>query len=119
MPPPAPAVYRELGGVPTPPNLRPSSRAGAAPGKGLPAARARSALAGRGTGVAGSSRFARVWGAPPAMDSGLGQRGGYGGVRFVPAQVGSSGRFCRIAPPPLPERTGHRPHLDSDSWADR
>ena len=27
-PPPAPAVYRELGGVPTPPNLRPISRAG-------------------------------------------------------------------------------------------
>ena len=38
MPPPAPAVYREPGGVPTPPNLRPFSRAGTAPCKGLPQA---------------------------------------------------------------------------------
>ena len=30
MPPPAPAVYRKFGGVPTPPSLRPSSRAGTA-----------------------------------------------------------------------------------------
>ena len=41
---------RELGGVPTPPNLRPISRAGTAPGKGLPARDARQrALAGAGS----------------------------------------------------------------------
>ena len=33
------AVYRELGGVPTPPNLRPFSRAGARAAKGLPPGR--------------------------------------------------------------------------------
>ena len=32
------AVYRKPGGVPTPPNLRPVSRAGTAPCKGLPQA---------------------------------------------------------------------------------
>ena len=44
------------------------------------------ALARCGPGVAGSRRFARV-GSGSAMDSGLGRRGGYGGVSFVPAQV--------------------------------
>ena len=40
-------LTRELGGVPTPPTLRPISRAGTAPGKGLPARDARMrALAG-------------------------------------------------------------------------
>ena len=37
----APAVYREPGGVPTPPNLRPFSCAGTALGKGLPVRDAR------------------------------------------------------------------------------
>jgi hypothetical protein len=46
MPPPAPAVYRELGGVPSPPNLRAESRAEAAPGKGVNRAAAHRALAG-------------------------------------------------------------------------
>ena len=36
VPPRCHAVYRELGGVPIPPNLRPASRAGTAPCKGLP-----------------------------------------------------------------------------------
>ena len=50
----APAVYREPGGVPTPPNLRPMSRAGSALAKGLPqAASIRERPCGRGVGVAG------------------------------------------------------------------
>jgi hypothetical protein len=48
-----PAVYREPGGVPTPPNLRPISRAGTAPCKGLPKAARQRALDERGFGVAG------------------------------------------------------------------
>ena len=56
MPPPAPAVYREPGGVPIPPDLRPFSHAGSAPVKGLPRGRASARPCRRGSGVAGSSR---------------------------------------------------------------
>ena len=54
-----PAVDREPG-VPSPPNLRPVSRAGTAPCKGLPQTARQRALDARGFGVAGSGRFARV-----------------------------------------------------------
>ena len=85
-PPPAPAVYREPGGVPTPPNLRPFSRAGTAPGKGLPVRDARLRA------LAGQERRGRLtqvraaWGSLPAMDSG---RGGGDRRRFRGAPDGA------------------------------
>ena len=64
-----------FGGVPTPPNLRPISRAGSAASRVPQAApgvpfRVPVRVDVRGFGVAGSSRFGRAWGSPPAMDSG-------------------------------------------------
>ena len=38
--------------------------------------------------LTGRSRFGEWWGAPTAMGSGLGQRGGYGGVKVALAQAG-------------------------------
>ena len=125
-PPPAHAVYREPGGVPTPPNLRPLSRAGAAPGKGLPlgARAARPCRGGRAWQAQAGSR--RAWGAPPAMDSGPGAvadvpcGGAAGGVqtcagatercrgRIVPAESGIRQSFS-----PVLCRSDHAPSGDT------
>ena len=63
MPPPAHAVYREPGGVPTPPNLRPVTPRrdrGRAPRVCPQAASIRERPCGRGFGVAGSGRVSQV-----------------------------------------------------------
>jgi hypothetical protein len=61
-------------GVPSPPNLRPFSRAGAARPRVCRKAARQRALDAGGFGVAGCRRFGRAWGAPSAMESGRGQR---------------------------------------------
>ena len=116
MPPPAPAVYREPGGVPIPPNLRPISRAGTAPGKGLPvrAASDASALDARGFGVAGSSRFGRAWGARLEMDSGPGRR-----RQATDRVAAGSGQTCagttqRYTVPIVPAKLGFRRRCSPD-----
>ena len=54
---------------PQPPNLRPISRASAAPGKGDNHAAARTRPCRSRSGGAGCRRSARAWGSPPVVDS--------------------------------------------------
>ena len=64
------AVYREPGGVPIPPNLRPRAAPVPRLARVCRAGRAQQRPCGRGPGVAGSGRCGRAWGSPPAMGSG-------------------------------------------------